>query len=135
MRATACSSTPFCGARVPAYLSWRDMPERLGKWYSLARRFARWAEQKAWHRLFTAIQEPDWEWVLVDSTSVKAHPQAAGQKKATGGEALGRSKGGLTTKVHAAADALGNPVHVHLSGGQEADCKHVDQIWRPCRRR
>ena len=25
-------------------------------------------------------------------------------------------------------DALGNPVHVHLSGGQEADCQHFDQI-------
>lgn len=30
--------------------------------------------------------------------------------------------------MHAAVDALGNPVHVHLSGGQEADCKHFDQI-------
>lgn len=42
--------------------------------------------------------------------------------------ALGRSKGGLTTKIHAAVDALGNPVHVHLSGGQESDCKHFDKI-------
>lgn len=25
-------------------------------------------------------------------------------------------------------DALGNPIHVHLSGGQEADCQHFDQI-------
>ena len=68
--------------RVRTGVPWRDLPERLGKWNSLARRFARWAEKKVWQRLFTAIQEPDWEWVLVDSTSVKAHPQAAGQKKA-----------------------------------------------------
>ncbi|GAA3998553.1 hypothetical protein GCM10022408_06850 [Hymenobacter fastidiosus] len=67
--------------RIRTGVSWRDMPERLGKWNSLARRFARWAGKKMWHRLFTAIQEPDWEWVLVDSTSVKAHPQTAGQKK------------------------------------------------------
>ena len=67
--------------RIRTGVPWRDMPERLGKWNSLARRFARWAEKKVWHRLFTAIQEPDWEWVLVDSTSIKAHPQAAGQKK------------------------------------------------------
>ena len=51
-----------------------------------------------------------------------------GKKKAAGGEALGRSKGGLTTKIHAAVDALGNPVHVHLSGGPEADCEHFAQI-------
>lgn len=42
--------------------------------------------------------------------------------------ALGRSKGGLTTKIHAAVDALGNPVHVHLSGGEAADCKNFDKI-------
>ncbi|MBC7447293.1 MAG: IS5 family transposase, partial [Hymenobacteraceae bacterium] len=50
------------------------------------------------------------------------------KKSEAASAALGRSKGGLTTKVHAAVDALGNPVHVHLSGGQEADCKHFDKI-------
>ena len=43
-------------------------------------------------------------------------------------EALGRRRSGLTTKVHAAVDALGNPVHVHLAGGQEADGPHFDQL-------
>ncbi len=68
--------------RVRTGIPWRDLPERFGSWNSVARRFARWAAQKVWQRLFAAIQEPDWEWVLVDSTAVKAHPQAAGQKKA-----------------------------------------------------
>ncbi|NVO33544.1 IS5 family transposase, partial [Hymenobacter sp. P5342] len=70
--------------RIRTGVPWRDMPERLGKWNSLARRFARWADKKVWHRLFTAIQEPDWEWVLVDSSSIKVHPQAAGAKKKRG---------------------------------------------------
>ncbi|SDY92774.1 Transposase [Hymenobacter psychrophilus] len=30
--------------------------------------------------------------------------------------------------MHAAVDALGNPVHVHVSGGQESDCQHFDRI-------
>lgn len=68
--------------RVRTGIPWRDLPERFGHWNSGARRFARWARKKVWYRLFRAIQEPDWEWVLVDSTAVKAHPQAAGQKKA-----------------------------------------------------
>lgn len=68
--------------RIRTGVPWRDLPERLGKWNSIARRFARWAEKKVWQRLFTAIQEPDWEWVLVDSTAVKVHAQATGQKKA-----------------------------------------------------
>jgi transposase len=57
-------------------------------------------------------------------------PSAGGRPKKSeaASAALGRSKGGLTTKIHAAVDALGNPVHVHLSGGQEPDCKHFDKI-------
>jgi putative transposase len=43
-------------------------------------------------------------------------------------EALGRSRGGLTTKVHAGVHALGNPVHAHLSCGQEADCQHFEKV-------
>ena len=68
--------------RVRTGIPWRDLPERFGNGNSVARRFARWARKKVWHRLFRAIQEPDWEWVLVESTAVKAPPQAAGHKKA-----------------------------------------------------
>jgi transposase len=67
--------------RIRTGVPWRDVPERFGHWNSLAKRFARWAVKKTWQHLFTAIQEPDWEWVLVDSTSIKAHPKACGQKK------------------------------------------------------
>ena len=61
---------------------WRDLPERFGSWNTVARRFRRWALAGAWERIFQAVQEPDYEWVLVDSTTVKAHKAAAGQKKA-----------------------------------------------------
>lgn len=53
--------------RTRTGVPWRDMPERPEKWNSPAR----WANKKVWHRLFAAIQEPGWNWVLVDSTSVK----------------------------------------------------------------
>ncbi|MBC7449008.1 MAG: IS5 family transposase [Hymenobacteraceae bacterium] len=59
---------------------------------------------------------------------MKAHPQAAGQKTIRQDAALGRSKGGLTTKLHAVVDALGNLVHVHLSAGQESDCKYFARM-------
>jgi transposase len=36
-------------------------------------------------------------------------------------EALGRSKGGMTTKIHTAVDALGNPVRFILTPGQASD--------------
>ena len=34
---------------------------------------------------------------------------------------IGKSRGGNTTKIHALVDALGNPVHFELSGGQVSD--------------
>lgn len=68
--------------RVRTGTAWRDLPERFGKWNTIARRFRRWALSGAWHHIFLALQEPDWEWVLADSTTIKAHVAAAGQKKA-----------------------------------------------------
>lgn len=69
------------GWRSCTEVPWRDLPERFGKWNSVARRFRRWAQAGAWHTISTAVQEPDWEGVLVDSTTVRAPAAAAGQKK------------------------------------------------------
>ncbi|XHX81251.1 MAG: IS5 family transposase [Stenomitos frigidus ULC029] len=43
-------------------------------------------------------------------------------------EAIGRSKGGLSTKIHAVVDALGNPVSFHLTPGQASDLDGADQL-------
>lgn len=61
--------------------SWRGLPERFGPWNTVARRFRRWAQTGAGEKLFRAVHEPDYEWVLVDPTTVKAHKAAASQKK------------------------------------------------------
>lgn len=47
--------------RIRTGILWRGLPERFGHWNSVARRSARWARKKVWHRLFRAIQELDWE--------------------------------------------------------------------------
>ena len=60
---------------------WRDLPERLGNWNSVWRRFDRWARQGTWARVFAALQDPDLEWLILDSTVVRAHPCAAGAPK------------------------------------------------------
>ena len=38
-----------------------------------------------------------------------------------GPQAIGRSRGGLTTKIHALVDAMGNPVELMLTSGQDHD--------------
>jgi transposase len=59
---------------------WRDLPERFGHWNSVWRRFDRWAKKGVWEQVFLALQDPDLEWLLFDSTVVRAHPHAAGAK-------------------------------------------------------
>jgi putative transposase len=68
---------------------WRDLPEIFGNWNSNFVRFSRWSKAGVWDRLFTAMAvEPDFEYILIDSTIVRAHQHAAGKK---GGLKLVRS--------------------------------------------
>jgi transposase len=60
---------------------WRDLPERFGNFNSVWRRFDRWARKGIWEKLFGHFQDEDLEWLLLDSTIIRAHPHAAGAKK------------------------------------------------------
>jgi transposase len=109
-------------------IPWRDLPERFGKWDTVFHRFNEWSKKGVWKRLFELMQDPDLEWLFVDSTIVRAHQHAAGMN--TGGEDqdLGRSVGGFSTKLHMAVDSLGNPVAMVLSPGQDHDSQHAMDV-------
>ncbi len=59
----------------------RDLPERFGFWNSVWRRFDRWSRKGIWRQVFEALQDPDLEWMPIDSTIVRAHQHAAGASK------------------------------------------------------
>ena len=60
---------------------WRDLPERYGKWKSVHRRFSRWCHAGVWERVFTALTaDRDNQYLMIDSTIVRAHEQAASGK-------------------------------------------------------
>ena len=62
---------------------WEDLPERYGKYKSVHKRFVRWAHSGVWERVFAVlVKERDNQYLMLDSTIVKAHQQAAtGRKK------------------------------------------------------
>lgn len=57
---------------------WRDLPERFGPWNSVFQRFNRWAKKGIWTAVFEAVLEPDWEWLMIDASVIRAHQHAAG---------------------------------------------------------
>lgn len=92
----------------------------------MASRFYRWQKAGIWQKVLEALQEQseaadelDWEQHYVDSTVIRAHQHAAG---ATGenpkAEALGRSQGGFSTKLHLRAEGKGKPMTLVLTPGQ-----------------
>jgi transposase len=61
---------------------WRDLPAAFGPWNSAFRRFSRWSAKGVWHRIFAAMaDDPDFEYLIADSTIIRAHQHAAGAKK------------------------------------------------------
>lgn len=76
---------------------WRDLPPGYGGWSNTHRRFIRWRDKGVWEKLLEMlIDEPDYEWLMIDASHVKVHPHAAGAKG--GNQAMGRTKGGSTQR-------------------------------------
>ena len=63
---------------------WHDLPPRYGKWKSMHKRFTRWARAGVWERIFAALTtDRDNDYLMLDSTLVRAHQQAATGKGGT----------------------------------------------------
>ncbi|MEU3350245.1 IS5 family transposase [Streptomyces sp. NPDC037389] len=128
---------------------WRDLPPRFGKWKTVYDRHRRWSADGTWDRLLRAVQADadaegriDWTMVGVDSTVVRVHQHAAGARKHTPrlqgkrthperhqpDEALGRSRGGLTTKIHLASEGGRRPLALLLPPRQWGDGPQMTDV-------
>jgi transposase len=60
---------------------WRDLPEIFGNWNSAFRRFSRWSAKGVWERIFVVMSDdPDFEYLIIDSTIVRVHQHGCGAK-------------------------------------------------------
>ncbi|MFR9781087.1 IS5 family transposase [Micromonospora sp. MS34] len=127
--------------RIRVGAPWRDLPPHYGSWSAVYALFRRWQRDGTWQKLLTALQaladaagRITWD-VSVDSTSARAHQHAAGARKRgicrpnhpaasrfePADHALGRSRGGLTTKLHLGCEQGQKPLAVVLTAGHRGD--------------
>jgi len=114
---------------------WRDVPDRYGPWWRVYALFACWQLLGVWERIESALvtmadttSKLSWQ-VSVDSTTSRAHVHAAGARRDSvdlvQGEpdhhALGRSRGGWSTKTHVAVDQRRGVLSFVLTPGQAGD--------------
>ncbi|MFE2292750.1 IS5 family transposase [Streptomyces sp. NPDC059452] len=132
---------------------WRDVPERYGPWDRVYDLFRRWQRDGTWARIVTQLQaEADakglitWD-VNVDSTVCRAHQPAAGAAKRgisrrnrpaasspnRPNHGLGRSRGGLTTKIHLAVEQGQKPLSIVITAGQWGDSPQFEPVLEAIR--
>jgi transposase len=116
---------------------WRDLPSRYGPWQTVYDRFVRWRKDGTWLRLVQTLQtklcaqdELDLSVLFVDATVVRASRAAAGGGKRRGPDepqdhALGRSRGGLSTKLLLTCECHRHVLYVILTAGQASDLTGV----------
>lgn len=106
------------------HLTWRALPAAFGRWNSIWKRFWRLSQTGVLEAFFQLLAETSQTAHLVqmlDSTVVRAHVSAAGAKGGQQSQALGRSRGGFSSKIHLKTDLDGLPIAFHLTGGEVND--------------
>jgi transposase len=100
---------------------WRDLPNCYGPCTTCYNRFVRWRRAGVWARIMDALTAAhDAAVQMIDTSIVRVHQHAACIAR-NRGQSMGRSRGGLTSKIHAVVDANGLPVRLGLTAGEAHD--------------
>ena len=102
---------------------WRDLPPHYGKWNSIYHKFRQWCAQNLFEDILKALVADTDKYLLVeiDSTFCKVHQHAAGARKILGNQAIGVSRGGKNTKIHALVTENFQLIGLLLTGGHIHD--------------
>ena len=110
---------------------WRDLPSNYGPYSSVFTRWRRWCQRGIWQQILELLAtEQSGELRHLDATHIKVHQDgSSGGHQET--QAIGRTKGGLNTKVTAMVDGQGRAVQITVAPGQCADVVAVQAIDLP----
>ena len=126
----------MCVARTGA--PWRALPSEYGNWPNVHNRLMRWTKNGVWQMIFnTIVVDENNEWIMRDSTIIRAHQHSAGARKnietSMQEQELRRSNGGFTSKLHASCNALGNPLRFFITAGQRSDYIKALDLIKDCK--
>ena len=103
-------------------LRWRDAPKEYGPHKTLYNRWKRWSDKGIFAQMMVglAADHSETKTVMIDATYLKAHRTATSMavKKGGRGRLIGRTKGGMNTKLHAICDSQGRPLDLFITAGQ-----------------
>jgi hypothetical protein len=113
---------------------WEDLPEGYGSHKTVSSRFYRWRKAGIWDKILAEVQKDadtkgqvEWELHFIDSSMCvlismllvpEGHWGQRGEPNSDNSEALGRSQGGFSTKIHVRCEGKGKPVVFELTPGE-----------------
>jgi len=111
---------------------WVDCPAEYGAPTTIYNRFNRWSKAGIWQNLLDRLVAFDQAKVqCIDSTSAKVHRCGAGGEGGADKQAIGKSRGGRTTKIHAVVDGLGRIIAFALTEGNRHDLPPASGLIEP----
>jgi transposase len=108
---------------------WRDVPAKIGPWSSVYTRWRRWCASGLWAKLLAALARgARGELRHLDCSHIKVHHHGTNPAGGQAEQAIGRTKGGINTKLAAVVDAYGRAVALCLAPGQRHDLKAIQPL-------
>jgi transposase len=124
---------------------WHDVPAQYGPWKTVYERHRRWSADGTWDKILRSllahadVEDRIVEQVGIDSTSCRAHQHAAGAhttppripgrralpSQHQPDEGMGRSRGGLTSKIHLVGEGGRRPLAFLITPGQWGDAPQL----------
>lgn len=109
---------------------WRDLPVQFGNWNSIYHKFRLWCSQNVFENILKALVKDTEKYLIVeiDSTFCRVHQHATGARKKHGNQAIGVSRGGKNTKIHALVTENFQLIGLLLTSGNIHDSQCATEL-------